>query len=296
MDQRFKGTGVALVTPFKNGKIDFDALEKVIEYVISGGVDFLVSLGTTGESVTLTSEEQRKILDFTIRTNRGRLPIVAGNFGGSNTAAQVEKIRNFNFDGIDVIMVSSPAYNKPSQEGIYQHYMQLAEVSPLPIIIYNVPGRTAKNIEAKTTLRLAHASEKFMAVKEASADMVQCTQILKNRPENFLVLSGDDPTTLPLIGTGGDGVISVIANAFPKEFSNMTRTALKGDYPRARKLNNLLLDIHPWLYIDGNPAGIKAALEILGFCSREVRLPLTSISSENFNNLKQEISNSQIGN
>lgn len=284
-----KGTGVALVTPFKDQKIDFPALEKIIEHVISGDVDFLVSLGTTGEAVTLSEEEQRDILDFTIEITKGRKPIVAGIFGHNDTKELVRKVESFDLKGIDAIMSASPAYNKPPQEGIFQHYMKLAEVSPLPIVIYNVPGRTASNIEAKTTLRLAHASEKFVAVKEASADMIQAMHILKDKPDHFHVLSGDDPTTLPLLGCGGDGVISVIANAFPAEFAGMARAALQGKLPEARRLNDLLLDIHPWLYIDGNPAGVKSLLHFMGLCSPEVRLPLVEMQPDHLKRLKDEM-------
>lgn len=287
--QRFRGTGVALVTPFQQGKIDFDALERVIEHVIQGGVDFLVSLGTTGETATLSDDECRQVLDFTLKVNNHRLPVVAGLFGDNNTIRLVEKIRDFDFQGLSAIMSSSPAYVKPNQEGIYQHYMAMAEASPLPIIIYNVPSRTGSNVKSETTLRLAHASDKFIAVKEASGKLVQVMEILKNRPDSLLVLSGDDTITLPLISCGGDGVISVIANALPKAFAGMTRAALSGDWPTAQRLNLDLLDIHPWLYKDGNPAGVKTALEILGICSREVRLPLASVSEETFANLKAEL-------
>lgn len=284
----FKGTGVAIVTPFKNNSIDFPALETVIEHVINGGVDFVVSLGTTGEATTLSDEECREVLDFTIQKINGRKPLVAGLFGHKNTAALIKKVESFDFKGIDAIMSSSPAYNKPPQEGIFRHYMKLAEASPLPIIIYNVPGRTASNIEAETTLRLAHASEKFLAVKEASADIIQIMHILKNKPEHFLVLSGDDPTTLPLLTCGGDGVISVIANAFPNEFASMTRAALTQNLQTARQLNDLLLDIHPWLYIDGNPAGIKALLHLMNLSGPEVRLPLVEMHPDHLAQLEKE--------
>ena len=273
-----RGTGVALVTPFKNGQVDWEALERVIEYVIAGGVEFLVSLGTTGESSTTTDEEHRQILDFSIKANRGRLPFVAGVFGGNNTAAVVEKLKSFNFDGIDAILSSNPAYNKPGQEGIFQHYMALAEASPRPIIIYNVPSRTSSNMTAETTLRLAHASDKFIAGKEASDDIYQIMKIIKGRPEGFLVLSGDDFMTLPVISTGGDGVISVIANCSPQPFTDMVRAALREDMPAARQLNLQLLDLYKQLFVEGNPVGVKAAMEIRGLCSREVRLPLVPMT------------------
>lgn len=291
--QIFNGTGVALVTPFNNnGQVDYTALERLINHVINGGVDYLVSLGTTGESVTLSPEECHEVLDFTIRVNNGRLPVVAGNFGGNQTGRLVEYIKSFDFSGIDAVLSSSPAYNKPSQEGIFQHYMKIAEVCPKPIIIYNVPSRTASNISAETTIRLANASSNFIAVKEASGNIVQGSKIIKDAPEHFAILSGDDPTAFSLIASGGHGVISVIANAFPKEFSEMVRALQAKDYETARALNLQLLDIHQWLYIDGNPSGIKAALEILGIASRTVRLPLVPIQERNYKNLKLEIEKS----
>ena len=287
--QQFRGTGVALVTPFKNGEIDFTSLGRIIEHTIDGGVDYLVSLGTTGESVTLNTDESQKVFDFTIKVNAGRVPLIAGLFGGNDTAALVRKIKNFDFSGFDGILSSSPAYNKPTQEGIYQHYMKIAEASPVPIIIYNVPGRTASNILPETILRLANASNKFVAVKEASGDIVQGMKIIKEKPEHFSVLSGDDPTAFSLITAGGQGVISVIANALPEQFSEMVRSALAGDIDTARELNLRMLDLHPWLYVDGNPAGIKAALEILNLGTRNVRLPLVPIQERNFLGLKKEL-------
>lgn len=280
LHQRLSGTGVALVTPFRNGVVDWESLEKIIEHVIAGGVEFLVSLGTTGESVTTSEAEHRQILDFTIKTNRGRLPVVAGIFGGNNTAELVQKIRSYNFDGIDALLASNPAYNKPSQEGIFQHYMALAEASPRPIIIYNVPSRTASNMSAETTLRLAHASGNFIGIKEASDDIYQVCEIIKGKPDNFLVLSGDDFITLPLIACGGNGVISVIANTVPRPFTDMVRAALRQDMPTAQQLNLKLLELYKLLFIEGNPVGVKAALELQGLCSREVRLPLVPMTEQ----------------
>ena len=286
LHQKLRGTGVALVTPFKNGAIDWDGLERIIEHVIQGGVEFLVSLGTTGESSTTTDAEHRAILDFTIKINRGRLPLVAGVFGGNNTAAMVEKIKGFDFEGIDALLSSNPAYNKPGQEGIFQHYMALAEASPLPIIIYNVPSRTSSNMSAETTLRLAHASSKFIAVKEASDDIYQIMKIIKGRPEHFLVLSGDDFITLPLIASGGDGVVSVIANTLPRPFSELVRAALNQDLPKAQKLNFELLELYKLLFAEGNPVGVKAAMELQGLCGREVRLPLVPMTEQGTNAIK----------
>lgn len=288
--ERFRGTGVALVTPFKNnGSIDWEDLEKIIEHVIAGGVEYLVSLGTTGESVTLSDDEQRQVLDFTIKINRGRLPLVAGVFGGNNTAALVEKINNFNFEGIDALLSSNPAYNKPGQEGIFQHYMELAEVSPRPIIIYNVPSRTASNMNAETTLRLANSSDKFLGVKEASDDIYQVMKIIKGKPKNFLVLSGDDFITLPLIAAGGDGVISVIANTLPRPFTDMVRAALRQDMPTAQQLNMKLLELYKLLFIEGNPVGVKAALELQGLCGRGVRLPLVPMTEQGVHQVMAEL-------
>ncbi|MEY3369052.1 MAG: dihydrodipicolinate synthase, partial [Bacteroidota bacterium] len=285
-----KGTGVALVTPFRNGHVDFEALKNIIEYAIAGGVDFIVSLGSTGESVMLTTAECKEVFRFTREINRGRVPLVAGLFGSNSTLHLLERLKVYDdLEGFSAIMSSNPSYVKPTQEGIYQHYMQLAAGSPLPIILYNVPGRTSSNMEAETTLRLARASSKFIAVKEASGKMDQITKIIKDRPAGFLVLSGDDSLTLPILANGGDGIISVIANALPRHFSNMVRSALAGDFATARQLNFDLLDIHPWLYKDSNPAGIKAALHILGFCENELRLPLLPVREKTYLQLKLEL-------
>ncbi len=286
---KFRGAGVAIVTPFQNYQIDYPALGRVIEHVIAGGVDYIVSLGTTGEAVTLSKEECRAVFDYTIEKVAGRKPLVAGLFGHNYTDKLVRSLQEYDFTGFDAIMSSSPAYNKPPQEGIYQHYMALAEASPLPIIVYNVPGRTGSNITAETMLRLANASEKFIAIKEASGDLVQGMKILKDRPEHLLVLSGDDPTALPLIASGGDGAISVIANAYPEHFTNMVQLALNGEIQQAAQINLDLLDIHPLLYVEGNPAGIKAALEIQGFCSKEVRIPLAPLSTPYYQQLQVEM-------
>lgn len=283
------GTGVALVTPFRQKSVDFDALERIIEYVIAGGVDYFVSLGTTGEAITLNSKECREVFDFTLRIVNGRKPVVAGMFGGNFTEMLAEKIRHYNLEGFAAIMSSSPAYSKPPQEGIFRHYLELAEASPVPILLYNVPGRTGSNVKPETILRLAGESEKFIGVKEASGDLVQAMQLLKNRPEHFLVLSGDDVLTLPMIACGGDGAISVIANVYPRHFSEMVRSARQGDFPTAARLNNAMLDVHPWLYAEGNPVGIKAAMEIRGLCSREVRIPLMPLSEVAYAQLRAEM-------
>ena len=275
----FKGTGVALVTPFTTtGEVDYPALGRIIDHVIDGGVDYLVSLGTTGESVTLTVDECRRVLEFTLERTENKHQVVVGHFGGNNTAALVQRIKSFDLTGLAGIMSSSPAYSKPTQEGIYQHYLALAEASSLPIIIYNVPGRTSSNVLPETILRLAETSSQFAAVKEASGSLEQVSELIRHRPDNFLVLSGDDPTALPSIAVGAEGSISVIANAYPWQWSRMIRAALDHDFMLAQELNYQLWDLHHSLYVEGNPAGIKTALAELGLCLPDLRLPLVSMS------------------
>lgn len=285
-DQRFIGTGVAIITPFKNGDIDWSGLAQVIEHVISGGVEYIVALGSTGETATLNEMESRKILDFCIDKVDGRVPIVAGNFGMNDTKELVKKASTYNFDGISAVLASSPAYIKPSQEGIFLHYRELIDHCEVPVILYNVPGRTRSNMEWETTLRLAEYSKKCIGIKEASGDLIQTTRILKNKPSDFMVISGDDEVALAMTMLGGDGVISVMANALPAPFSNMMRAALKGDYDTARKLNFDTYDLHKLLYIEGNPVGIKSAMEVLGICTNEVRLPLAPLSISNYSQLE----------
>jgi 4-hydroxy-tetrahydrodipicolinate synthase len=287
---KFRGTGVALITPFKEKGVDYAALERIIEHVISNGVEYLISLGTTGEAITLSSKECREVFDFTLKTVASRRPVVAGLFGSNYTEMLVEKLKVYNLEGFDAIMSSSPSYSKPPQEGIFQHYMAIEKASPVPIIIYNVPSRTGSNIKPETVLRLANASDKFLGVKEASGDMGQAMKILKERPANFMVFSGEDTLSVPMIACGADGVISVIANVYPAEFSKMVRSALRGDFVTAAKINADLLDIHPWLYVEGNPVGIKAAMEIAGFCSSDVRIPLVPLSTQPYAQLKLEMS------
>lgn len=289
MPQQFRGTGIALVTPFnEDGSIDFDALRKVIEHDIKGGVEYLVSLGTTGETATLNKEEKLQVLRFTAEVVNKRVPLVAG-FGGNDTRELVESIKAFDFKGYDALLSASPYYNKPTQEGIYQHYKAVAEASPVPVILYNVPGRTSSNVTAETTLRLARDFENVIAVKEASGNFDQVMQIIKYRPEGFLVISGDDLITLPLIAAGADGVISVIGNAIPGDFSEMVRLALKSDFAAARKLHYKLTDLTNLLFAEGNPGGVKAVLQLLGIGTDQVRLPLWRISNELTNKLKAEL-------
>lgn len=287
MHQKFKGTGVALITPFNDDlSVDFKAYGAIIEHVIAENIDFLVPLGSTGESATLNIKEAREILDFVVKVNNGRKPILAGNFGGNNTLELVKKVRDYDFTGIDGILSSSPAYVKPNQEGIYSHYMAMAEVSEVPIMLYNVPGRTKSNMEWKTVIRLANDSSKIIGIKEASGDLIQATRIIKNKPDNFIVTSGDDEVALPMIAAGGDGVISVIANAYPGYFSEMTRFIHDGKLKEARAHNFEIYNLHHWLYVEGNPVGIKSAMKIMGFCKNHVRLPLHKMSSLNYDALK----------
>lgn len=288
MSSKLYGTGIALVTPFQNGMIDFDGLERVINHTIDGGIEYLVSLGTTGETPTLSKQEQKQVLEFTIKTVAGRVPIVAG-FGGNNTAQIIEEIKNYDFKGVDFILSSSPNYNKPTQEGIFQHYMAIAEVAPVPVIIYNVPGRTARNISAETTIRLAKASDKFCAIKEASGDIEQCMKIARDKPKDFLLLSGDDALALPMMSFGGKGVISVIGNALPKVFSTMIRYCLNDDFKTACSLHLELLETVSLIFRDGNPAGVKGLLALQNICSKEVRLPLVELTKATNEALKIEL-------
>ena len=283
---KIKGTGVALVTPFNEDKsLDYKGLENLLNHVIDGGIDYLVLMGTTGESVTLSKGEKVAVVDFCKKINNSRIPVVLG-IGGNNTMQVVEDIKSANLDGIDAILSVSPAYNKPSQEGIYQHYKMISGNCPLPIIVYNVPGRTASNISAETTVRLANDFENIVAVKEASGDMDQIMKIIKNKPSDFVVLSGDDGLTLPMIHMGAEGVISVIGQSHPKEYSDMVSFGLSGNQEIANQLHNKLYDFYVPLYAEGNPVGIKACLELLGICKSQVRLPLVEASDVIKNELK----------
>ena len=283
---KIKGTGVALVTPFNEDKsVDYKGLENLLNHVIDGGIDYLVLMGTTGESVTLSKVEKVAVVDFCKKINNSRIPVVLG-IGGNNTMQVVEDIKSANLDGIDAILSVSPAYNKPSQEGIYQHYKMISGNCPLPIIVYNVPGRTASNISAETTVRMANDFENIVAVKEASGDMDQIMKIIKNKPSDFVVLSGDDGLTLPMIHMGAEGVISVIGQSHPKEYSDMVSFGLSGNKEIANQLHNKLYDFYVPLYAEGNPVGVKACLELLGICKSQVRLPLVEASDAIKNELK----------
>ncbi len=284
--EKFKGTGVAIITPLKNNAIDFEALTNIIEYQLQGGIDFLVSLGTTGEAITLSPDECKAVLKHSINIVNKRVPIVAGMFGSNNTAALCRMIMDFDFTGVDAILSSSPAYVKPTQEGIFAHYAAIEEVCPVPIILYNVPGRTASNINAPTLIKLARHSKKFIAVKDASGDMEQALYLIENKPDHFLALSGDDPSAFHFITSGGDGIISVIGNAYPHEWSSMVNNIFAGNTELAKTINNRLNPVHKWLYIEGNPTGIKGAMEHLGFSQRDVRLPLLPMTGRNLTHLK----------
>ncbi|MBL4654252.1 MAG: 4-hydroxy-tetrahydrodipicolinate synthase [Bacteroidia bacterium] len=289
MQDKFGGTGVALITPFrKDGSIDFRSYENLIEKVIKGKVNYLVVLGTTGEAVTLSKEERLAVLEFVIEVNNKRLPIIVGA-GGYNTQEVINFLREFHLDDIDGILSVTPYYNKPSQEGLYMHYKAIADASPLPVILYNVPGRTSINLTAETTLRLAKDFRNIVGIKEASGNMQQCMDIIRDKSRNFVVLSGDDALTLPLIACGMDGVISVIANAFPRNFSRMVRHALDGDFDKAKKLHYKLLDVMELLFVEGNPAGVKAALRAMDVTSDKLRLPLVNVGRATFNRITEEV-------
>lgn len=287
--EKIKGTGVALVTPFlADGAIDFEGLTNLVNHVIDGGLDYLVVLGTTGETATLSTQEKDEVLDHVKKVNDGRLPIVVG-IGGNNTAAVVEEFERVDLSGIDAILSASPYYNKPTQEGIYQHYKVLAEHSPLPLILYNVPGRTASNMSAATTLRLAYDFENVVAMKEASGDMNQVMEIIKDKPANFLLISGEDALNFSIVTAGGAGVISVLANSQPKLTADVVNLSLKSENESARNLHYSSLDFINLLFTEGNPAGVKAALKLQGVCEDNVRMPLMRASEVLIESLKEEL-------
>lgn len=269
-----KGMGVALITPFKEDEsVDYDALSLLVDYQLQNGTDYLVVLGTTAETPTLTENEKNQIIELVVSRVNGQIPIILGE-GGNNTRAIVENLKNKDYRGIDGILSVTPYYNKPSQEGIYQHYKAISEASKLPVVLYNVPGRTGVNMTAETTLRIARDFKNVVAVKEASGNMSQMDEIIKRKPRDFEVISGDDGITFPLITLGAIGVISVIGNAFPKEFSRMTRLALNGDYQSALAIHHSFSELFNLLFIDGNPAGVKSMLCMMGYIENKLRLPL----------------------
>ncbi len=283
----YRGTGVALITPFREDQtVDTRSLERLVEYTIAGGVDYLVVLGTTAESATLTPEEKELVKQTVIKTNAGRLPLVLG-VGGNNTAAVVADLDKDGLKGFDAILSVSPYYNKPTQEGIYRHFEQVALHAPLPVILYNVPGRTGSNMLPSTVIRLAEDFDNIIAIKEAAGDMVQALRLLKDKPEHFMVISGDDMITLPMTLAGGAGVISVIAQGLPEKFSGMVRSAMNGNLEKANGLHFEMMDIIDYIFEEGNPAGIKSMLSQLDIIeSPAVRLPLVPASDE----LRQKIS------
>jgi 4-hydroxy-tetrahydrodipicolinate synthase len=276
---KFHGTGVAMVTPFQaNGQVDYDALGKLINYLIDGGLEYLVSLGTTGESATLSNEERKQVWAFTAKAVNGRVGLVAG-IGGNNTLEVVEQMKQFDTTGYDAILSASPHYNKPTQEGIYQHYTAIAKNSPLPVILYNVPSRTGSNVNADTVVRLARDFKNIIGIKEAGGNFDQINQIMRDKPETFLVISGDDPVTLPMMALGAVGVISVTGNALPRQTSDMVRFCLAGDFKAAQKIHSQLIDFTRLMFVEGSPAGVKTALKQLGVCGDTVRLPLVQVSN-----------------
>ena len=283
--KKFMGTGTALVTPFtEEKKVDYKGLEKLVRFNIDNGVDYLVVQGTTGESVTLSKEERIATSEFIVDLVKGKVPLVLG-IGGNNTEKLLEELHWFDLSHVDAILSASPAYNKPSQEGIIAHYEVFAKEAPKPLILYNVPGRTGSNMQASTTLHLAK-HDNIIAIKEASGNLDQVGQIIKQKPDDFLVISGDDALALPIIALGGAGVISVISNAFPGKFSTMVNLALENNYEEAREIHYELIDIVYALFAENNPAGIKAALEIKNVCGKDVRLPLVNLSQKVYQNLQ----------
>jgi 4-hydroxy-tetrahydrodipicolinate synthase len=276
---KFYGTGVALVTPFNaDGTVDFEGLKTLINYQIDGKTDYLVSLGTTGESATLNKDEKKKIWAFTAEINNGRVPLIAG-IGGNDTAELIRTIKGFDSDGYDAILSASPYYNKPTQEGIYQHYKAISEATDMDILLYNVPGRTASNVSPETTCRLAHDCKNVIGTKEASGSFDQFNQIMRDKPEDFLLISGDDPVALPMISLGAAGIISVVGNALPLQFSEMIRLCIGGDFKTAQPLHLALIEFTRLIFAEGNPAGVKAALKHFKVCGDFVRLPLVPASA-----------------
>ena len=275
---KFKGTGVALITPFnEDGKVDFSGLQKLLDFQIKNDTNYLVVQGTTAESATLSEEEKKAIIEYILEINSKRIPVVLG-VGGNNTKEVAKKIDFFSSYKIDGFLSVSPYYNKPTQRGLIEHYKVISSATDLPILLYNVPGRTSSNISSVTTLKLANEISNIVGIKEASGNLEQIMNLIANKPEDFLVISGDDALTLPHIAVGGDGVISVVANAFPKRFSEMVNWALNGNLEMARQKHYELLEIIHYLFKDGNPAGIKYILKLINICSDKVRLPLVNVS------------------
>ena len=284
---KLRGMGVALITPFKDDEsVDYDALVRLIDYQLQNETDFLCVLGTTAETPTLTTDEKRKIKNIVVERVNGKIPILLG-VSSNCTQTVVDTLKNENMEGVDAVLVAVPYYNKPSQEGIYQHYKSIANATDLPIVLYNVPGRTGVNMTAETTLRIAREFKNVIAIKEASGNITQMDDIIKNKPDNFEVISGDDGITFPLITLGAVGVISVIGNAFPKEFSRMTRIALAGDYANALTIHHRFTELFSLLFVDGNPAGVKAMLHAMGLIENKLRLPLVPTRITTFEKMRK---------
>ena len=276
--KKFRGTGVALVTPFKNdSSIDFAALGRVVNHIIAGGANYLVIMGTTGESVTLSREEKKAVMSYVAEVTDNRVPLVLG-IGGNNTQEVINEIRHMNLSGVDGILSVAPYYNKPNQRGLIQHFKAIATSSPVPVILYNVPGRTCSNIASDTCLELATECENIVAIKEASGDIAQIMRIIRGKPDNFSVISGDDMLTIPIIAAGGSGIISVLANAFPAATSELVNFSLKSNFKPAREIQLRYLEIIELLFIDGNPAGVKAMLSLMNLCQNNLRLPLVPVN------------------
>ena len=285
--EKFRGTGIAIVTPFQeDGSIDWNSFENLIEFWIKGKVEYLVVLGTTGESATIHGNEKQEVFSFVNKINAGRKPLVAG-IGGNDTHEVLEGFKNFDLKGYDAILSVSPYYNKPNQEGIYQHYKALNEATPLPIIMYNVPGRTGQSVTAETQLRIAKELKNIFATKEASGNFDLLNQLLKNKPDDFMVISGDDPITLQMIAQGAEGVISVVANAYPLDFSNMVRYCLQGDFAKANPLHDKYIDVIASMFTEGSPSGVKAYLNEMGLCKNTFRLPVWKVSEKHLQKIKE---------
>jgi 4-hydroxy-tetrahydrodipicolinate synthase len=276
--KKFKGTGVAIVTPFKSdASIDFAALGRITDYTIKGGINYIVAMGTTGESPTLSKDEKKAVLSYVLEVTDKRVPVLAG-MGGNSTQEVVNNIRHNNLAGIDGILSVVPYYNKPGQRGLFQHFKTIATCSPVPVFIYNIPGRTSCNMTAETCLELAHECENIVGIKESSGDFNQIMKIIKGKPENFVLISGDDALAIPIIAAGGIGVISVLANAFPSQCNEMINQALKGNFKSAREVQFLFMDLIELMFIEGNPSGIKGMMSILNLCQNTLRLPLVPVS------------------
>ena len=285
--EKFTGTGIAIVTPFHaDGKIDWESFSKLIEFWIKAKVEYLVVLGTTGESATIHGAEKQEVFSFVAKAAAGRLPLVAG-IGGSDTNKVIQEYKVFDLAGYDAILTASPAYNKPNQEGLFQHYKALDGAAPLPIIMYNVPSRTGQNVSGETTIRIAKGCKNIFATKEACGNFDQINYIIKNKPANFMVISGDDPITLHMIAAGAEGLISVVANAYPQEYSNMVRLCLQGNFDAAKPLHYKYIDIIASMFAEGSPSGVKAYLSEMGLCQNTFRLPVWPVSDKHHSKIKE---------